>query len=192
MKKSEIIAILCGIVCIAGLLGFFIISSRIAKSKNEAKQAQVAQVQSEQRKAQRLQQVAEQEERQNQSESSAAAPENQLPYKFVKTKTEASEQRNVMDLYAFDGDLDPYTLKTFCLDQKEKSTANPFYYLVIFDKAENAKFPDTPFTAEYGIEEESLKHIRAIYCYNRLNGFSELRYHGDNIWDNVPKRDQIK
>lgn len=125
-------------------------------------------------------------------ESFAAAPEKQLPYKFVKSKTKATEHRNVMDLYAFGGDLDPNTLKEFCLEQKKKSTAKVFYYVVIFDAPQNAKFPDTPFTAEYGIDEESLKHIRAIYCYNRVNGFSELRHHNDNIWSNVPKREKIK
>lgn len=96
-----------------------------------------------------------------------------------------------MDLYAFDGEFDAADLKAFCKERKDKSPARVFYYVVIFDKASNARFPSTPFTAEYGDEEGALKHIRAIYCYNKLNGFSELRYHPLNVWEHIPMRERI-
>lgn len=193
MKKSETIATLCGIVCIAGLLGYLAISSKAAKETNRAKRAQDELVQILHRKAQRLQEVSLQAEIQRQSESVAAAPEKQFPYKFLKTKTEFfADRTNIMDLYSFAGDLDPDTLKEFCLNQKKKNTAKDFYFLVIFDNPGNAKFPDNPFTAEYGSDEESLKSIRAIYGCNRSNDFSELKYHKDNIWENAPKREYIK
>lgn len=112
------------------------------------------------------------------------------PFKFLQTKAEQGG-RDVMELYAYAGKFDPAALKAFCLDRKSKSTAKAFYYAVIFDSAANAKFPSSPFTAEYGIEENTLKHIRAIYVYNRVNGFSELRYHDANIWDHSPTREKL-
>lgn len=117
--------------------------------------------------------------------------EKKWPYLFVETKTEQSGHRNVMDIYAFDGDIDPTDLKAFCQERKEKSPAKVFYYVVIFDKASNAKFPSTPFTAGYGDDEGAMKHIRAIYCYNKLNGFSEVRYHSQNIWEHIPTLEKI-
>jgi hypothetical protein len=125
------------------------------------------------------------------STKSEPTAEKKWPYQFVESKTEPTGHRNVMDLYAFDGDFDPADLKAFCKERKAKSPAKVFYYVVIFDKASNAKFPSTPFTAEYGDEEGALKHIRAIYVYNKLNGFSELRYHPQNLWQHVPTRERI-
>ena len=117
--------------------------------------------------------------------------EKKWPYLFVETKTEQTAHRNVMDIYAFAGDIDAANLKAFCQERKEKSPAKVFYYVIIFDNASNAKFPSTPFTAGYGDEEGSLKHIRAIYCYNKLNGYSELRYHSQNVWEHIPTLEKI-
>ena len=113
------------------------------------------------------------------------------PYQFVESKTEQTEYRNVMDLYAFNGEFDLINLKAFCKERKDKSPSQVFYYVVIFDKAANAKFPSTPFTTEYSDEEGALKHIRAIYSYNKLNGFSELSYHPQNLWEHIPMREKI-
>lgn len=118
--------------------------------------------------------------------------EKKWPYQFVESKTEQTGHRNVMDLYAFSGDFDPTELKAFCRERKEKSPAKHFYYVVIFDKASNAKFPTTPFTAKYGTDDEVAKHIRAIYVYNQLNGFSELSYHAQNIHQHIPTREKIQ
>ena len=120
--------------------------------------------------------------------------EKKWPYQFVESKTEQTRHRDVMDLYAFDGEFDPADLKAFCKERKDKSPAKVFYYVVIFDKAANAKFPSTPFTAQYDGDEEGAlkqKHIRAIYCYNKLNGFSELSYHPQNVWEHIPTREKI-
>jgi hypothetical protein len=119
------------------------------------------------------------------------AADEQWPYEFVETKTEPDGHKNVMDLYAFSGEINAEVLRKFCLQLKKKSNAKAFYYVVIFDDKKNAKFPSTPFTAEYGMDEVALKHIRAIYCYNKLNGFSEVRYHSANVWDHVPKREKL-
>lgn len=108
---------------------------------------------------------------------------------FVATKTEGD--RDVMDLYAVSGHFDLDKLKNFCRNRKESSTAKVFYYLVVFDDKANARFPTTPFTAEFGIEEDALRHIRAIYVFNRLNGFSELRHYERNMWESTPRLEKL-
>jgi hypothetical protein len=127
----------------------------------------------------------------NRDQAAKPDAEKKWPYEIVESKTERTGHRNVMELYAFAGDIDRAELEAFCKERKSKSPAEVFYYVVIFDKAANAKFPKTPFTAEYGDEEDSLKHIRAIYCYNKVNGFSELRYHPQNIWEHTTTRVKI-
>lgn len=117
--------------------------------------------------------------------------ETKTPYQFVASKTETFGQRNTMELYAFSGTFDIAELRKFCSENKNKSPAKAFFYVVIFDNASNARFPSSPFTAEYGSEENVKRHIRAIYIYNKMNGFSELSYHADNIWDNKPARETI-
>ncbi|KGF71854.1 hypothetical protein DO97_15065 [Neosynechococcus sphagnicola sy1] len=123
--------------------------------------------------------------------SQPSITEKKWPYQFLESKTEQTGHNNVMDLYAFSGKFDLDELKAFCLDRKQKSTAKVFYYVVIFDNAANASFPSSPFTAKFGLEENTAKHIRAIYEYNQLNGFSELEYHDKNIWENIPNREKI-
>lgn len=108
------------------------------------------------------------------------------PYQFVGTKTEKSGNNDVMDLYAYSDKIDTQELVAFCRERKRQSTAKAFYYLVIFDKPGNAVFPNNPFTATFN-EEEETKHVRAIYCYNKLNGFSELDVYEENMWDSTPK-----
>ncbi len=96
-----------------------------------------------------------------------------------------------MDLYAYAGDLDLSNLIAFCQERKEESPAEAFYYIVIFDDSANAVFPTAPFTAEYGSDEEASKHIRAIYVYNKKNGFSELRHYERNMWESVANTEKV-
>jgi hypothetical protein len=113
------------------------------------------------------------------------------PYQFVKTKTEQAAYRNVMDLFAFSGELDLENLKSFCRYQKKNNNAERFYYAVIFDEASNARFPTDPFTARFGLDEKAMKHIRAIYEYNNINGFSELSYYSKNSWESTANQIRI-
>ena len=124
-------------------------------------------------------------------DATAIAPPVTFPYQFVTTKTETQGNRDVMDLYAFSDTFDVSNLKAFCKHQKQQSRAKVFYYVVIFDDPANATFPQSPFTAEYGIEEKSLRHIRAIYAYNRVNGFSEMRYYKTNAWDGTAVSERL-
>jgi hypothetical protein len=102
-------------------------------------------------------------------------PAARWPYHYVKSKSEpAGKLSNVMDLYAYAGALDVEDLRSFCLKRRADNSASAFYFVVIFDRPENAKFPDNPLAAGFA-DLNTLKHIRAIYTYNRVNGFSELR-----------------
>lgn len=109
------------------------------------------------------------------------------PYQFVGSKTEPNRPHNVMDLYAYAGPLDPAELTAFCRERKALSTAQAFTITVIFDDAAHAKFPSNPVTALFGLDEETSRHIRAVYENNRANGYSELKYHPENTWDHAPE-----
>ena len=100
--------------------------------------------------------------------------------RFVKSKR---EDRHVMDLYAAPGPLDLDELRSLCRKRKGERPADAFYFLVVFDAEANARFPTNPLTAEFGHDEGALRHIRAVYVYNRLNGFSELRHYDTNEWE---------
>jgi len=112
--------------------------------------------------------------------------EEKFPYQFVDTKSETEgNNQNKMDLFAYSGDLNIDTLKAFCKSQRNKFETGTFYYVVIFDSKENAVFPNNPLTAEYGIDEEPQKHIRAFYTYNKLNEYSKLDYYEKNKWEST-------
>jgi hypothetical protein len=105
------------------------------------------------------------------------------PYQFLRSKSEGPSGRDVMELFAFSGKFNQKALVEFCQRKKKDNKAKGFYYAVIFDNAANARFPSSPFTAQFGADEDSLKHIRAIYEFNRVNGFSELSYYDSNMWE---------
>lgn len=114
------------------------------------------------------------------------------PYEFIDSKTEtAGSNTNKMDLYAFSGEIELTNLKQFLREKKQSFKNGTFYYVVIFDKSENATFPQDPFTAAYGLEEEPQKHIRAFYTYNKLNGYSKLDYYEGNKWESLAQTEDI-
>jgi hypothetical protein len=113
------------------------------------------------------------------------ATKSNWPYKFLRSKAEGGN-KNIMRLYCYDGKFNQASLVEFCREQKRASKAEAFLFIVIFDDVKNATFPDSPFTAQFGVEEHKLRHIRAFYEYNRVNGFSELRVFDTNMWEGKP------
>ncbi len=107
------------------------------------------------------------------------------PYKFVRSKAEG-DNKNVMRLFFYSGKFNQARLVEFCREQKRLSKAEAFLYVVIFDDAKNAGFPKYPFTAGFGDDEQRMRHVRAIYEHNRLNGFSELIIYDTNMWEGRP------
>ncbi len=114
------------------------------------------------------------------------------PYEFIKTKSETIwNNDNKMDLYSYSWVLDISNLKKFSSQKKEEFKSWVFYFLVIFDNKESAVFPKDPFTASYWIEEVPQKHIRAIYTYNKKNGYSKLEYYDKNKRESPVKTEDV-
>jgi len=124
---------------------------------------------------------------------SSAKSENDNSYKFIKTKFEIITSTNIhkMDLYTYINKFDINSLKKLCKIKKSQFTSGVFYFLVVFDNEENATFPKYPFTADFALEKEVQKHIKAIYTYNRLNGYSKLYYYKKNSYESSPQLEQI-
>jgi len=116
----------------------------------------------------------------------------EFPYKLIDSKMEvAGNNVNKMDLFITIRDLSVDTLKIFCKEHKKNFSSGTFYYLVVFDEEENALFPSSPFTSEYGLDEQAQKHIRAIYTFNRINGYSELNFYSKNKWESTAQSEKI-
>jgi hypothetical protein len=108
-------------------------------------------------------------------------------FTLVNSKIEpAGPNTNKMDLYIPKGELDVSDLKELSNEKISEFTEGAFYFLVVFDKKENAVFPTTPFTAHYGMDEEPQRHIIAYLEYNRLNGYKTLTTYSTNSWDGKP------
>lgn len=105
------------------------------------------------------------------------------PFELVNSKTERQGQNiNLMDLYVVKGEkLKIDSLRLLCIEKKKMWNNGSFYFLVVFDNKENATFPNNPFSALYGIEEIPQRHIKAIYTFNRLNGYSRLKVYHKNL-----------
>ena len=102
---------------------------------------------------------------------------------FIDRKTENDGLHDSMELYAVDGSFDPKEFRALCVEKKKNAKAKAFNYVVVFDQSINAKFPNSPFTAGFGIEEDKIRHIIAIFEYNKLNGFCEMRVYEPNMWE---------
>jgi len=88
-----------------------------------------------------------------------------------------------MELYTVENEINIDTLKMFCLEKKNDFTNGVFHYIIFFDQKENAVFPSNPFTALYGTDENTMKHIKAYYEYNRMNGYSQLNVFEKNSFE---------
>lgn len=123
--------------------------------------------------------------------ASVAVPEVSSPFAFVARKTEQDGLSNRMDLYALDGPLEPEALRELCRETMGSTDAKAFTFVVVFDSAENAAFPNSPFTAEYGLEEDKMRHIVAMFTFNKVNGFNELVRYVPNMWEGKAIREKI-
>jgi len=113
--------------------------------------------------------------------------------KKISAKAEtAGGHINIMELYCEPvGEINLEELKYLCDVRRRNYEFIQFYYLVVFDSEENAKFPETPFSAMFADEEDTLKHIKAIYTYNVLNGYSVLDVYEKNKWDSPAEEIRI-
>jgi hypothetical protein len=89
-----------------------------------------------------------------------------------------------MDLYYAEGNLKIDSLRMLCQELKGDYEGT-FYFLVVFDDRQYATFPNHPFTALYN-DEPRLKHIKAIYQFNKFNGYSQLFIYPINALESLP------
>lgn len=112
--------------------------------------------------------------------------ETALPYTYFQSKAETvGRNQNHMDLYVWAGTMNLDTLKMLCKEKKTLFQDGAFYFLAVFDSTDHAVFPTQPFTAAFGTDEGALRHIRALYTFNRMNGYSKLDYYEANSWESV-------
>lgn len=112
----------------------------------------------------------------------------EFPYKFIETKKEERQDNsyNEMLLYTCGEKPDVENLKLFCAQKKAEFTDGTFHFIVFFDNKENAKFPNNPVTALF-MEDEDLKHIKAVYTLNNENGYSKLDFYEKNNFESSAK-----
>lgn len=102
---------------------------------------------------------------------------------YINAKVEImGNLENSMVLACMPDGINTEEIIKFCLTDIGK-LKNGIHFLVVFDSKENAVFPQTPFAALYGDEEEPQKHIKAVYEYNKLNGYSVLSLYEKNKWE---------
>ena len=92
---------------------------------------------------------------------------------------------NKMELYVGIEDYTLDELKDLCQGRKKTFSSGMFLFVVVFDSIENAQFPSTPFTAMYGTDDNIMIHIKAIYTFNRLNGYSKLNFYENNMYESI-------
>lgn len=110
------------------------------------------------------------------------------PYNYLESK---SEDQNEMILYSCGNNPNLDTLVMFCTEKKRDFQSGKFHYVVFFDQDHNAKFPNNPLSSEHN-DDEHLKHIKALYTYNHLNGYSKLMTYEFNALESASSEIEIK
>jgi hypothetical protein len=107
-------------------------------------------------------------------------------YSFIKAGNQkAGVFTNTMELYYLTDELNIDNLKAFCTSKKNSFKTEGFLYVVFFDDAQKANFPTTPFTAGYALDDDLMKHIKAMYIFNPVNNYSKLEYYNLNMYESV-------
>lgn len=116
-----------------------------------------------------------------------------FPFSYVDTRKEDRKNDNSyneMLLYTCGDKPSLDTLKLFCTEKKNEFKDGVFHIIVFFDKKQNATFPNNPVTALY-IEDKPMKHIKAIYTFNKANGYSQLDFYEKNSFESSASQNQI-
>ncbi len=136
-----------------------------------------------------------QEIRSDQTNESLSGPNNGFPefdtIKYIETKKDWSSLESQLSLYYANGDINTLSLAELCLAIQKLATEKKPYLFAIFDRKESANFPTNPFSAMYDGDDEIQRHIRALYYFDSRNGYSELRYHDENIFEHMPCRIKV-
>jgi hypothetical protein len=116
-------------------------------------------------------------------------PKHEIAEPYVFHKRAKDKTNDVMDLFVASGTLDHEQMKVFCerkrVEFQKSHPSQRFYFITFFDSSRNATFPNNPFTAGFA-DEAPLKHVRATYGCNFVNGWSELTVYDPNAWAGTP------
>lgn len=116
---------------------------------------------------------------------------NEIRYLTSRREFRTDGNENIIHLYECGKYPDVLEIIDMC---KRELTGRPkeyFFYLVFFDEEVNAGFSEHPATAYYGLEEQKLSHIKAIYEANRVNGYSMLNFYEKNAFNSPPQQIKI-
>jgi len=115
------------------------------------------------------------------------AKEGKPYFRYISWKKDPKNPEDIMHLYWSDKKpLKTKELIELCKEFRDRNAGKRFSYLVVFDSETHAVYPRNPFTAFYGLDWDTLKHIRAYYEYNRTNGYSELTTYDNNAYESPP------
>jgi len=105
-----------------------------------------------------------------------------------KLKKQGRSLTNKTEIFAFDGELTEAEIRQFCEAKKRQNAAFFWYGCVVFDKKENVTRSTSPVTALYGNQDDCLQHIRVMFTTNSVNGFGEVVWHPENIFEHKVSR----
>lgn len=109
---------------------------------------------------------------------------------FLQQKIE-KDTENKMELYAVKGDFNKDDFRRLCKAKKAAFSSPTFLYIVVFDNPRNASFPNNPFTALYGMDENKMKHVLAVFEYNKRNGYCVMTTYSPNMWNGRPVEERF-
>lgn len=115
------------------------------------------------------------------------APVANEPSAFERVGDSFDLDGNYMQLFVAIGEFDDSQLKALVAKHRS-GKGKMMEAIVVFDDRSACKFPSNPYTAHFGIEEEPLKHIIAVW--ENLGGNESLARFEPNEW--TGKRRSIK
>lgn len=111
-----------------------------------------------------------------QTETSAANSTSQWGNRFGQ-KTDDTGTLVVYTLDDHEWNEDEF--KKLCLSEK-KWAGDGFRCVAVFNKRENAKYPNNPISAMYGMDTNAMRNIVATYECTGFNSFSEATIYQPN------------
>ena len=117
------------------------------------------------------------------------------PFISIDQKTEDGDRVEFATYENVNGYPDWNKLKAFCLAKKDTWDGR-FYALIVIDDKKYAIYPSGFASALYNVMDDKevaiMKHVKAVYSYNAVNGFSELTTYETNMFEGKSYNEKIK
>mgnify|MGYP000891188284 CR=1 FL=1 len=124
----------------------------------------------------------------NSSKQEVTTNSNVATIEKIDSKIESRKdgEYNKMTIFYVDSSITSNELVVFCKSNKDEYSSSYLNILVFFKSKSAARFPDNPLSALF-VEENDLIMIKAIYTFNRFNGYSKLDYYNNNANSSLPQ-----